>query len=183
MIWKLLKKEVIFKNKLARIDGVEEWTMRLPRGGSHRFVINRQKDFVLVCALTRDKRVVTIRQYYVNVGRTEQSLVAGFIDGRQTPLSAAKRELQEETGFTAERWVNLGKSLKGKYTTGYAHHFLALGARSNGGQNLEPAEEIAVRLLPLFQFKAAVAAGRFSDVFVEVCARRALRYLEQHRLV
>ena len=94
-------------------------------------------------------------------------------------IRRALAELREETGYSCGRVIYLGKSAKGKYVTGYAHYFLGLDAVRAGDQELEEAEEIDVVLLNLKKFKKILMEHSFLDVFTEVCAWRALKYLKK----
>ncbi|WP_053959205.1 NUDIX hydrolase [Sulfobacillus thermosulfidooxidans] len=59
---------------------------------------------VAVIAETRDAQIVMIKQYRWAVGQWLYELPAGKVDGTESPLVAAKRELQEETGYMANEW-------------------------------------------------------------------------------
>lgn len=60
---------------------------------------------VAVAALDADDRLVLIRQYRHPIGERLLELPAGLIDKPgEDPLTAAKRELAEETGLAASKW-------------------------------------------------------------------------------
>lgn len=52
-------------------------------------------------------RVLLVRQYRLPAGKMLWELPAGKLDEGETPLDAAKRELAEETGYTAADWKKL----------------------------------------------------------------------------
>jgi len=54
-----------------------------------------------------DGRLLLIRQYRHSVGGYLWELVAGRIERGERPLPGAKRELLEETGYTARRWQKI----------------------------------------------------------------------------
>lgn len=58
-------------------------------------------DYVSVVALTPDRHLVLVRQYRPVVERVTLELPSGHVDAGETPEEAARRELLEETGFTA----------------------------------------------------------------------------------
>ena len=62
---------------------------------------------VVLLPLFDDGRVLLVRQYRHAVGSYLWELVAGRIEPRESPLAAAKRELLEETGYTARRFRKL----------------------------------------------------------------------------
>ena len=62
---------------------------------------------VTILPLLDRNRVCLIRNFRVAVGKTLIELPAGTIDNKEPPEQTAIRELQEETGYTAERWTQL----------------------------------------------------------------------------
>ena len=63
---------------------------------------------VVIIALTDSGKLVMERQYRYPLGREFLELPAGKIDPGEDPLHTARRELAEETGYTAARWRRLG---------------------------------------------------------------------------
>lgn len=63
---------------------------------------------VVIIALTDIGELVMERQFRYPLGREFLELPAGKIDANEDPLQTAKRELSEETGYSAARWHYLG---------------------------------------------------------------------------
>lgn len=84
--------------------------VRLVRDGRWEYVdrLNASAAVVLV-AVTDDQRLLLVEQYRVPLRQRVIELPAGLVgdDGQphETLLSAARRELAEETGYQAESWV------------------------------------------------------------------------------
>jgi ADP-ribose pyrophosphatase len=183
--WKLLSKKEIYSNAIRgrTLSSFEKWKLKMPNGNSKDFIISNGNSFVVVFALTSKNKVVTISQFYYNQLKHYYALCAGFIDKGEKINTTAKRELLEETGYAAKKIVNIGKGVKGKYTTGFAYYCLALGAYKKGEQELEENEDIVVSEVTMNKFKKLLEKGLLPDVFVEACAWRALNYLKKNRLI
>jgi ADP-ribose pyrophosphatase len=100
--------------KETRIDGevaydggflkVSRDRVTLPNGAiTHREYI-KHPGAVVVLAILDDGSVLLERQFRYPMGRVLIELPAGKIDPGEDILACAKRELQEETGYTASDW-------------------------------------------------------------------------------
>ena len=58
--------------------------------------------------ITNDGKVIILRQYRFAVSRYLLEFPAGTLELGETPLTSIKREIQEETGYQANEWDNLG---------------------------------------------------------------------------
>src|SRR5262245_45746086 len=77
-------------------------------GEARRFVALDSTDWVNVIALTRDDRVVLIRQFRHGAGEVFVEIPGGMVDPGEDARTAAGRELREETGYVAPTWRQLG---------------------------------------------------------------------------
>jgi ADP-ribose pyrophosphatase len=117
-------------------------------------------DYVMIVALTAEGQVVTERSYKHGPRRVNLSLPAGYVEPDEPPLSAAQRELLEETGYVAEAWASLGSfTVDGNRGCGVAHLFLARGARQVAPPHAGDLEEIVIGLMDLDDLCKAVWRG------------------------
>ena len=121
--------------------------LRFVRKGEWEYVQrNNCSAVVIIVAMTEDDHVLFVEQYRPPVGKVVIEFPAGLANDRrrkkkESSLSAAKRELLEETGYRAKKWV---KILEGPVSSGSSADlvtlFLAHNARKiaiGGGDDLE----------------------------------------------
>ncbi len=128
-LWKTLSKQIVFeKPPWIRL---EEHQIELPNGSVlDQWVWIDTPDFVIVVAIDEQDRFLVFEQTkYASPGIT-LAPVGGYIQPGEEPLLAAKRELLEEMGYTAENWINLGCFVTdANRGNGKGYYFLAKNAR------------------------------------------------------
>jgi 8-oxo-dGTP pyrophosphatase MutT (NUDIX family) len=138
-----------------------------PTGKSKRFSLIECVDWVNVIALTPDDRVVLVRQYRAGTDAICLEIPGGMVDEGETPLEAAVRELEEETGYTAREWRLLGSvSPNPAIQSNRLHSFLALGAEATASQRLDTSEVIAIDVVPLADVHAMLRDGGIDHALV-----------------
>jgi ADP-ribose diphosphatase len=106
MTWKLIASEPLVSSRWLRVF---RNTYQLPNGQQiDDYYVVERADFVLVVA-SDNESVILVRQYRPATGRQYLSLPAGYIDQSESPVEAASRELEEETGIRAEKYVLIGE--------------------------------------------------------------------------
>ena len=133
----------------------------LPMGLEASFGVIRHPGASLAVPLLDDGRLVLLRQYRFAVATRLLEFPAGTLDPGETPLSTMRRELQEEAGYSAERWDPLGTLLPCPgYSDEVIHLFLA---RQLTALTDQPAgdddEDLEVLLLQPDELDAALASG------------------------
>jgi len=78
--------------------------IRLPDGAETVRELIRHPGAVVILPLLPDGRVLLERQFRYPNDRVFIEFPAGKIDPGEDPLATAKRELEEETGYTASEW-------------------------------------------------------------------------------
>lgn len=83
---------------------------------------------VAIVPIKADGRVVMVRQYRIAVDEELLEIPAGLMDSGEEPLETAKRELKEETGYTAQTWTHMTEFYPtAGFCNEYIHIFMAEG--------------------------------------------------------
>jgi len=144
--WKVLGSEYLYRRPWLT---VRKDCVQIPSGEvNDEFYILEYPDWVNVIAITEDGQFVMEKQYRHGLGKTCYEIPAGVIEEGESPLEAAMRELQEETGYGDGTWREL-MTLTGNASTtnNLSHCFIASGVRKISGQHLDRTEDIQVCLL------------------------------------
>jgi ADP-ribose pyrophosphatase len=101
---KIIKSEEKLKTKIFTVHEVHATE---PDGFEiHRLIVGHGGSAVMMPVDERG-RILLVKQFRLPAEDYLWEIPAGRIDDGETPLQAAKRELQEETGFKARRWTKL----------------------------------------------------------------------------
>ena len=138
--------------------------------------------WVNVIALTKRQEIVLVRQYRHAVGQVLLEIPAGVMDAEdESPLQAAKRELLEETGYTSENFIEVGRVYPNPAThTNLTYSFLALDVELVSQQNLDKTEEIEVSLIPFDEFVTLAKTGDLPQALHISALFFAQAYLERN---
>ncbi|MBS3916596.1 MAG: NUDIX hydrolase [Sulfuritalea sp.] len=153
-------REAVFAGKLLR---VRRDTVRLPDGKqATREFVTHPGAVVMIAELSNGKLLFE-RQFRYPLDRVFLELPAGKIHPGEDILLTARRELREETGYTAERWYHLGVIHP---CIGYSDERIEIFfARelSHVGHALDDGEFLEVHEMTLEAALEAVRDGRLTD--------------------
>ncbi len=131
------------------------------------FDIVQCANWVNIIALTPDQKIVLIKQYRHGTDSFTTEIPGGAINHLEDSLVAAKRELEEETGYTSNNWVFLGKlDVNPAFMTNACFTYLAIDAQKTSKQNLDPFEEITVYLDDLKSIHQLISSGEISHSLI-----------------
>lgn len=94
---------------IGRVVTMYEDQVRLPNGKVAGRDVVRHPGAVIVVPVLPDGRLVLVEQYRYPVDTVLLELPAGKLDAGEEPQLCAQRELEEETGYRAQRLTSLGK--------------------------------------------------------------------------
>ena len=133
-----------------------------------------------VLPVTADGKIMLVRQYRNALDRFTLELPAGKVDSPEEPrIECAYRELEEETGYTAEEWISLGDYYPSPaYCDERITLYLARGLQL-GKRHLDEDEFLNFEFIPLSQLVEDVMNGQITDGKTQVAVLKAARILQQ----
>ena len=142
------------------------------------YTIIKLKDYSVVFPVTKDNKVVMVRQYKSGVDEIATELPMGFIEEGETPEQCAARELLEETGFTSDQLEHLGTyhNSPGKVLQRF-HVFLAKNCAKSSEQKLDKTEDLEVEVIDIEKIRELAASNKFKGACTALGVALALKKL------
>ncbi len=147
----------------GRLVGLRVDTVELPSGRKTKREIVEHGGVAAIVVIDSENNVLLVRQYRKPVERVLLEIPAGGMESGEDALVCARRELEEETGFSAERWEELGFFYTSPgFCTEQMHLYLATELRpaKNAADDDENIELVRV---PLTSVPELIASGEVCD--------------------
>ena len=157
---RVLESRRVYDGKVVslRLDQVQ-----LDDGASALREVVEHAHAVAVVAVNADGNLVMVRQFRRPVGRVMLEVPAGVLDPGEDPETAARRELQEETGFAPGRLWRLGGFwVAPGYCTEFIHIYLAEDLQESRLAADED-ERIEVQSISLADALTRIGSGEIED--------------------
>jgi len=156
---KIISSREVYKCNLFRVteDEARDGDFEIKRS------VVRHIGSAVMMAVDDKKRVLLVRQYRLPAEKYLWELPAGRLDEGEKPLQAAKRELQEETGYKARTWKKLASFW---VSPGYVQErmtiFLATDLTAGEAQPMDD-ERIEARWFTRKEVKSMIEGGKIED--------------------
>ena len=175
--WKIKSTTAKYKSEL--LDVYEDEVVR-PNGEPGTYATACVKPGVSVLPVDEDGFVYLARDFRYAVGRETIEAVAGGIDEGEPEVEAARRELKEELGIEAERFIELGQvDPMPSLVDSPSHLFLATGRLSFKEKELEAGENVRTVKLKLSDAVRMVMQSEITHGSSCVLILRANEYLKR----
>lgn len=175
LIWEEIKTEHIVKDEW--ID-FRRSAFRFPDGTEFEpYYTYSRRNYVVIVASDEEGKYICVRQFRYGIKQVTTEFSAGGIertDGKEygvndkavaeDALEAAKRELQEETGYVSDEWRHLiTVPSNATIADNYAYVFEAKNCRKVSGQNLDDTEFLNVRKYTAEEIESMIEKGEFQQ--------------------
>ena len=157
---KKLSSKELFDGRVIRVT-VD--TVQLENGKTSTREVVHHHGGACILPVDEDGNVTLVRQFRYALGEEVWELPAGKLEAGEDPFEAAKRELSEECGLTADHYLDLGVVYP---TVGYDSEKIYLWAATGlhqTAQHLDEGEFLDVIKMPFDEALARVLDGTFRD--------------------
>ena len=158
---KQINYEYIYEGKIIKLRRDKAL---LPNGNTAYREVIEHNGGVCVAALTDKDEVLMVRQFRYPYGEVVLEIPAGKRDSKdENPLECGKRELREETGATAKKFIDLGELYP---TPGYCGEIIWLYAATGltfGETDFDEDEFLTVEKIPLEECVKMILSGEIKD--------------------
>ncbi|MBM7542466.1 NUDIX hydrolase [Amphibacillus cookii] len=174
---KTIKTEEIFKGKIINVT-VDD--VVLPNGQKSKRELVRHPGAVAIIAVTKEKKLVMVEQYRKPLEKSILEIPAGKLEPEENHAVTARRELEEETGFTS---ADLEYVTSFYTSPGFADELLHIYYTDQlevmeEKRELDEDEFVEVHEYNLSELKALQESGRIHDVKTVF----AIQYLQLRHL-
>ncbi len=152
------------RKRIKFAPAAEISTFENPRTGRYEGWRTGGGSWATIFALTPDDKVVSVIEYKHGVEEVVIGLPAGAMLANEDPAEGVRRELLEETGFTARKIIPLGDPAKGtgaacRKSAARYFGFAATDLEKTGDPSPDEDEDIETAFVPLSEWLVMIDRG------------------------
>jgi ADP-ribose pyrophosphatase len=164
--WECLESKEVFRATDGKTVFIELYQdkVRTSKGNVITYTKYHASDVVIVVPFLDRQRLLMIRQFRYPIGKVLLEFPAGHVDGGEDPLETAKRELEEETGYSARK-VEYVYSYHPSVsrTKQSVHVFRATGLTRTGSTKHDSGEHISMEKVTTIKLRQLIAKGKVEN--------------------
>lgn len=146
----------------------------LPTGKTVVHTMIKHPGASVILPINDNNEIIIVNQFRPSLNKWLLELPAGTIDAGEKPLECAQRELEEETGYSAEEWVELGQvTPMAGFCDEIQHLFVAKQLSKTNRLACDDDEVIEVLTLSLSEVEKKIISGEISDAKTIACLSKA----------
>ncbi len=158
--FKILSTQTVFKGRI--FDVVSE-DLVLPNGSHVKREFVTHPGAVVIIPRLNSHSLLLIRQYRHAIRESILEFPAGTLEEGENPIECAKREVVEETGYSASDWADLGEIVPGPGFCNEVQYCFVAGDLKPSSQSLDEDEVIEVVEMSIADIQQEIATGRIKD--------------------
>ena len=160
--WQVLGKRTLYSSEWIRL---EQWAVRLPDGTviPDHHVLDYPSAAVAILPIDADDRVVMIDHYRFITGTRGWEVPSGRIDAGESVEQAARRELLEETGYTAREVQVLGQYFPSNGSSNQVFHVVVARGLERRTEPLDTNETLGLRLFSPGEVRDLIRRNQIPD--------------------
>lgn len=163
LLWKELEKKQVNDFRIFKACMIKS---EAPDGRIADFVLLDSPHWINVVSIVKNDKgedcFLMVRQFRHGSGTLTVEFPAGLVDPGEKPEAAAVRELSEETGYTAEKFIFIGSANPDPaFMNNTSFTYFAVNPVREAEQSLDDDEIIDVEMIPISQFEKEMGEGEF----------------------
>ncbi len=152
-----------------------------------QFTIIDSPNWVTILPIVKNNQgnecFLIVEQFRHGCSTLTKEFPAGMIDKGEAPLEAALRELEEETGYRAEKMTEIGVvNPNPAFMNNSSYTYLAEDLKPAGSRNLDEHEMIDVELVPIKELAKSMGKGMYNSAITIQAWFWYLKYKDKIRL-
>jgi 8-oxo-dGTP pyrophosphatase MutT (NUDIX family) len=161
MSWKTLDSRTVYENDWMRV--FEDHVIN-PGGGENQYGhVHFKNRAIAIAPLDDGGNTWLVGQERYTLGEYSWELPMGGAPLDEAPIDAAKRELQEETGLSANRWTEIMRLHTSNSITDEVGIVYVAEELTEGETRFEETEDLKIRRLPFADAVQLVLDGEITD--------------------
>lgn len=160
LIEKTISTETIYT---GRVIDLSVQTVQLPNGEEAKREVVTHPGAVTVLAISNDENILLVRQFRKSCDQVLLEIPAGKLERGEDTLEAAKRELEEETGYQAREWQHLHSFFTSPGFADELIHLYVARDLTKTAQNLDQDEFLDLIEVSAEELKGMIADQQIND--------------------